>query len=308
MMPKLPGYSPDAFEIRDFRPGEAAALFVVHAAIAPAEAGQLLEWSERLEESVETGGLAWVVAGSQRLAGYAITEPVPGLPGVYDLTGGIVPSRRRLGLGGRLLRRAQARAAAAGVRQFSCRVNRLEDEPAPFLLRRGFFVEHEECLLELADLDDLLPIPDEPEGALITFPMPQAVGEFCRVYDGCFGDMPWSQPYTEAEVAAALVSPDDLLFLSQDGAPVGVVWQELLPGERGRIEPIGILAGHRGQGYGRRLLLAALHNLRRRGASLVEIGLWRQNTVAMNLYKSLGFLEVCNWYYLACDLEGLNAA
>jgi ribosomal protein S18 acetylase RimI-like enzyme len=308
MMPKMPGYLPEAVEIRDFRPGEAAALFVVHAAIAPAEAGQLLEWSERLEESVETGGLAWVAAGGQRLAGYAVAEPVPGLPGVYDLTGGIVPSRRRQGLGDRLLRHAQTRSAAAGVRRLSCQINGLEDEPAPFLLRRGFFVEHEECLLELTNLDDLPPIPDEPEGALVTFPAPQAIGEFCRVYDGCFRDTPWSQPYTEAEVAAALVRPDDLIFLSRDGEPAGVVWHELLPDRRGRIEPIGIVAGHRGRGYGRRLLVAALHNLRRRGAHLVEIGLWRQNTVAMNLYKSLGFIEARNWYYLACDLEGLNAA
>jgi ribosomal protein S18 acetylase RimI-like enzyme len=176
------------------------------------------------------------------------------------------------------------------------------------LLRRGFFVEHEECLLELDNLDDLPPIPDKSEGALVTFPASQAIGEFCRVYDDCFYDTPWSQPYTEAEVAAALVSPDDLIFLSLDGKTIGVVWHELLPGGRGRIEPIGIVANHRGRGYGRCLLLAALHSLRRRGASLVEIGLWRQNTVAMNLYKSLGFSEADNWYYLACDLEGLNAA
>jgi ribosomal protein S18 acetylase RimI-like enzyme len=308
MMTRIPGYSPDAYEIRDFRPGEAAALFVVHAAIAPADAGQLVAWTEELEERLETGGLAWVAAGGRRLAGYAAVDPVPGLPGVYDLTGGIVPSRRRQGLGSRLLGHVQARSAVAGVRQLSCRVDGLEDEPAPFLLRRGFFVEHEECLLELAGLDDLPPIPDEPVSALVTLPAPQAVAEFCRVYDDCFYDTPWSQPYTEAEVAAALVSPDDLLFLSRDGAPVGVVWQELLPGGRGRIEPIGIVANHRGRGYGRCLLLAALHSLRRRGASLVEIGLWRQNTVAMNLYKSLGFSEADNWYYLACDLEGLNAA
>ena len=50
------------------------------------------------------------------------------------------------------------------------------------------------------------------------------------------------------------------------------------------------------------MLLAALHNLRRRGARVVEIGLWRQNAPAMNLYISLGFKEAANWYYLACDV------
>ncbi len=309
MRPNISGALPvDDLEIRDYRPGEAAALFVVHAAIAPADAGQLTAWTEEVEERLETGGRAWVAARGRRLAGYALVDPVPGLPGVYDLTGGVVPARRRQGLGGRLLRHAQAQSAAWGFRQLSCRVDDPADDPAGFLLRRGFFVEHEECLLERAGLGDLPPVPDGPESDVVSYPAARAVAEFCRVYDGCFRDTPWSQPYTGAEVAASLIQPDDLLFLSRDGQNIGVVWQEMLPNGRGRIEPIGIVAGYQGRGYGRRLLLAALHSLRRRGASAVEIGLWRQNSVAMNLYKGLGFVEVRNWYYLACDLEGLNAA
>lgn len=308
MIPRIRGAAPvDDFEIRDYRPGEAAALFVVHAALASADAGQLVAWTEELEERLETGGRAWVAARGRRLAGYAVADPIPGLPGVYDLTGGIIPSRRKLGLGGRLLRHVQTQSAASGFRQLSGRVQSLEDEVAAFLLRRGFYVEHEECLLELTDLSELPPVPDQPPSDVVSYPESRAAAEFCRVYNACFDGTPWSQPYTEMEVAASLAQPEDLLFLTIDGAPIGVVWHEVLPDGRGQIEPIGIARPYQGQGHGRRLLLAALHNLRRRGTSAVEIGLWRQNTIAMNLYQSLGFQEVGNWYYLACDPDGLKA-
>ncbi|MBP6016595.1 MAG: GNAT family N-acetyltransferase [Candidatus Promineofilum sp.] len=292
-------------EIRSIGPEDVAALFVVHAAITPTDAGQLLAWTQAWEARLESGGRAWVVGGGRRLAGYAVVDPVPGLPGIYDLEGGIVTARRRQGLGTMLLRHVQRESAEAGGGQLSCRLAGLEDEAAQFLLKRDFYVEHEECLLELADLDQL-PLPAEWPGDMTTFPQAQAVSEFGRIYEESFAGMPWSQPYTEAEVAAALVRPQDLLFAVVEGRPVGVVWHELLSDGRGRIEPIGIARRHQGRGVGRGLLLAALHDLRRRGARTVEIGLWRQNTVAMNLYKSLGFLEVGNWYYLACELEGLK--
>ncbi len=292
----------NAYDIPELRADETAALFVVHAAIIPTDTGQMLDWTQELEERLETGGRAWVVARGRRLAGYALVDPVPGLPGVYDLTGGIVPARRRQGWGGRLLAHVKAAAPEAGARQLSCRVDELDEEPAPFLLKRGFTVEHEECLLELADLDGLPPVPDEPAAELRALPAGEAVAQFVRVYDESFGGMPWAQPYSEAEVAASLGAADDLLFAFANGMPVGVVWHEVLPDGRGRIEPIGVVAGQRGRGHGRRLLLAALRNLRQRGARVVEIGLWRQNAPAMNLYIGLGFKEVANWYYLACDV------
>ena len=294
-------------EIQAAGPAEGAALFVVRAAISPTDAGQLLAWTQELEERLELGGRAWTVGRGRRLAGYATLDPVPGLPGVYDLEGGIVPARRRRGLGTMLLRHLQREAAMADVRQLSCRVVGLQDEAAQFLLRRDFYVEHEECLLQLFDLDGLPPLPAGLPGEIKMFPLTQAVGEFVRVYEESFSAMPWSQPYAAAEVAAALARPEDLLFAVVEGIAVGVVWHELLPDGRGRIEPIGIARRHQGRGLGRGLMLAALHDLRRRGARAVEIGLWRQNTPAMNLYKSLGFLEVANWYYLACDPEGLKA-
>jgi len=287
------------YDIRDYRHDDAAALFVVHAAIAPTDAGELLAWTQAIEERVEAGGRVWLAAHGRRLAGYVSVDPLPGLPGIFDLAGGVVPTRQRQGIGGRLLAHAVAHAPELGAHELSARVESLADETARFLLNRGFAQEHEECLLELADLSLLPPLPVDPAADLLTLPRERAVVEFCRLYERCFEGHPWSQPYTEAEVAAMLGRPEDLLFAARDGELIGVVWHEQLPDGRGRVEPIGIAPAHLRQGHGRRLLLAALHNLRRQGANPVEIGLWRANEVAMNLYKGLGFREVANWYYLA---------
>lgn len=294
------------YDIRAAGPDEAAALFVVHAAITPIDAGRMFDWMQEMEDRLETGGRAWVVARGRRLAGYAVVDPLPGLPGVFDLTGGMIPTHRRQGLGSRLLRHAQTAAREMGIGQMSCRVESLEDEMAQFLLQRDFYVEHEECLLELRELAALPPILLEPPSELVTYPREQAEREFCRVYDDSFAGMPWSQPYTPEEVATMLARPEDLLFAVVDGAPVGVVWQEVGADGRGRVEPLGIIRPFQGRGHGRRLLLAALHELRNRGAGLVEIGVWRDNVAAFNLYRSLGFIETDSWHFLACNLHGVN--
>lgn len=291
-------------DIRPIGPEDAAALFVVQAAIEPVDAGGMLEWVGELEERLESGGLAWVVVRGRKLAGYAAIDPVPGLPGVYDLSGGIVPAWRGQGLGTRLLRHVQDAAGPAGARYLSCRVDSLGVGTARFLLGRDFYVEHEECLLELADLASLPPVPELPAAELLTMPAERAATEFCRVYNESFAGRPWSQPYSEAEVAALLVNPEDLLFAVVDGRAVGVVWHEVLTDGRGRVEPLGIVPQHQGQGLGRRLLLAALHDLQRHGAGVLEIGVWRDNRVALNLYRSLGFQERDNWYFVACDVVG----
>jgi ribosomal protein S18 acetylase RimI-like enzyme len=293
--------------IREAGPEDAATLFALRAAITPTDTGELSNWTAAMEEWLEIGGRAWLIGRDGRKPlGYGLIDEVPGLSGVYSLEGGVLSSARRHGLGGRLLDHIRAAAVTAGVRQLSARVDRLEDEAAAFLLHRGFFVEHEECLLELSNFSDLTPIPADPPGELVTYPLERAIAEFLRLYEESFRGLPWSQPYSADEVAATLADPADLLFIEVGGTAAGFAWHEAFFNGRGRVEPLGVAPAYQRQGYGRRLLLAALHNLRQR-AFILEIGTWRQNTTALNLYKGLGFSEVDHWYYLACDLDGLKA-
>ena len=50
----------DTYDIRDYHPDDAAALFVVAAAIEALDAGQLVAWTEELEGRVENGARVWV--------------------------------------------------------------------------------------------------------------------------------------------------------------------------------------------------------------------------------------------------------
>lgn len=293
------------YVVKEIGPRDIAGFVAVYADVN-GDRSRPAEGADGFVEQLATGAHLWVIGPeTMEPAGYAIIDPIPGLPGVYDFRGGVVPTARRRGLGAALLSHVQTTAGAAGVRRLSVRVDALADEAAVFLLRRGFVVEHEEVLLQRESRAALPPIPAEPSGDLVTYPRPRAIREFCRLYLESFQDRPWSQPYSEAEVEETLVDAEDLLFMEVAGRPIGVAWQQTPFNEPGEVEPLGIIPEYHGRGYGRRLLLAALHHLRR-GAATLQIGAWRQNTIALNLYKSVGFSEVQNWYYLSCDLQGLK--
>jgi ribosomal protein S18 acetylase RimI-like enzyme len=297
---------PPGYAVKEIGPEELPGFVAVYAAVSPAYRPHINDLAASFAQQLATGGRMWVIGrDGQKPVGYAILDAVPGLPGVHDLQGGVVAVGRRRGLGAMLLEHVRAAAIAAGVGRLSARVEALEDETATFMLRRGFSVEHEEVLLERENFAPLPPIPADPPGDLVTYPRERAIREFCRVYQDSFAGTPWSQPYSEPEVDETLTQPENLLFIEVNGKAVGVAWHESMFNCRGRVEPLGIVPAYQRGGYGRRLLLAALHNLRQE--FFLEIGTWRQNTAALNLYESLGFLETQNWYYLACDLDGLKA-
>jgi ribosomal protein S18 acetylase RimI-like enzyme len=296
-----PLFTGSSYTVRPYTPGDEAAMYTVTATLHAADAGDLLGWTLRLEETLEAGGAAWVAARGKRVNGYAILAPVPGLPGVFELTGGVATPWQGRGLGTNLLAAVKADAPAVGARRLSCFVADLTGESGRFLLNRGFFVEHEECLLER---DMALGLPDageHPELAVRTLPRETAVALFPTLYETSFAGLPWAQPYSAAETEALLDRADDLLFLVRGEEPVGFAWLETELAGMGRIEPFGIVADHQGRGYGAWLLRAALARLRERRVAVARLGLWRENTAAMTLYQKAGFNETSNWYYLAYD-------
>jgi ribosomal protein S18 acetylase RimI-like enzyme len=158
------------------------------------------------------------------------------------------------------------------------------------------------CVLE--DLSNLPPLPVWPRLTVRTLPRATAVALFCRLYDHSFGPWPWYQPYTPAEVAATLARARDLLFLHLEEEPIGFAWLQQ-DSQAGIIEPFGVAPAQQGRGYGRYLLIAALHTLAARGVTAVQIGAWEQNQTALRLYRSLGFRPHAALTYLT---RNVNAA
>ncbi len=237
-------------------------------------------------------GRTWVIEDG-RLIGCLTLTLVPGLDGVFDLDGGIHPDFRRRGMGNMLWTAVLPQLPAISVKQISHAIIDLDSPATHFLRYHNFFIEHKEWLMRLP-----LPAPHSPfPPTLHTFLRARAIQTFLTLYDQSFGGRPWYQPYHLEEVTKTLADPADMLFLLKTEQPIGFAW---LRGEM--IEPVGIVLEEQGQGYGRLLLQAAIHELEKRGVKQAQIGVWRDNETAVRLYQSLGFQRQQTITYLAYNL------
>lgn len=289
--------------VRFYEHTDAAALAALHNAFQPDEQRTAVSFQQRIARLKQAGGNAWVVEENGEVAGYAAVAPLPGLEGIVDLEGFVGPAWQRRGLGSRLLTYLLRELEHTGVRQLSYCVTAPDAPAAHFLRRHGFAVEHEEWDMVLPDLAQLPPLSLPAGCRLETFSRTKAIRYFCTLYDESFSIYRWYQPYSHAEVAAALSDAANILFLTYDGRPVGFVWLHLTEADAGEIEPIGVIRSYQGRGYGRLLLVAGLHHLARRGAKQVAIGLWAENQVALHLYQSLGFQHRYTRTYLGYNLQ-----
>lgn len=258
-----------------------------------------------LREAAQQGGHGWVAWMGDQPVGFLAATPVPGLAGVFDLHAYVTPALRRRGIGSRLHRTALDRLAAAGARQLSHGVESLDSPAARFLRSHDFYLEHEEWRMERPDLDHLPPLRLPPGCRHQTYDRAQAIARFRALYDRSFASTPWYQPYAAADVEAELHDPADILFLICQDEAVGFVWMRLKSspaGKVGEIEPIGVADDAKGRGYGRALLIVALHRLAQRGAQRARLGVWRDNENALGLYRWAGFRRIGSLYYLAHDL------
>lgn len=286
--------------IRSYRREDAASLAQVYTALHPGRPLRAAGFHAYVAAALP--GHAWTIADEQPF-GYAVVFAVPGLPHVVDLACGIAPDRQRQGFGSRLLARVLDDLRGTAVSQVACQVPSLESAAALFLRHNGFVLEHEEWQLRLADLATA-PLPQPQPGVAIgTWPRREAIPLLQVLYEQSFAGLPWAQPYSAAEIAATLNQPADLLVLEVAGVPGGFAWLRLEEeGALGVIEPLGVAREHQGRGYGRYLLLSALQELQRRGAHIAQIGAWRTNEAALNLYFSAGFTHHETTTYLAYNL------
>ena len=288
--------------IRSYADEDAPQLAAIHNRVYPENVYSPDGFRELVEGTITGGGLAWVV-GDSVLSGYGMITPVPGLQGVGDLAGCIAPERQRCGLGSRLLHFVLEELQGSDFRQIAHYVTDLDSPEACFLQYHDFFVEHEEWLMELDDLSRLPDTASDRSVRMQVYTRETAVSLFCRLYEESFSGLPWDQPFSSAEVSAALNDANDMLFLTLNGEAIGFAWINLNPNGNGLIEPLGIIPAYQQKGYGRVLLLGAARELINRGAQRVEIGAWRDNQAAVQLYQSLGFRHRKTFTYLAFNLN-----
>lgn len=263
-----------------------------------------VEMRGHMQDLINSGGFAWVLHQDGLLSGFAMLAPVPGLKGVYELDGGVTPSRQRMGHGSLLLNTLQYDLLDADVQQLFFSVDSLESPVALFLNKHEFFVEHEEWRMELDDLSQVSPV-QYPQGFLTrSYSQGSAIRRFLKLYETCFADLPWYQPYGSAsEVAADLEDTGDILFLMEGREEVGFMWLRWPETGIVEVEPIGVSPDHQGLGLGKIMLQNGLSLAAQQGAESAILGVWIENTPALTLYECLGFCRVKKISFLAMNVS-----
>ncbi len=115
------------------------------------------------------------------------------------------------------------------------------------------------------------------------------------------GDRPIEFARRKSEEDHAAILPNgldtpghEIFVVEADGERIGLLW--LAERESGGrrvcwIYDVEIGEEHRGRGYGRAAMLLTEEAARRRGLNRIELNVFGGNTIARNLYRSLGYVE-----------------
>ena len=142
------------------------------------------------------------------------------------------------------------------------------------------------------DLNDL-PELFLPEGFALHSHEPGKEKEWEDLIEKAFG--------TRYSFAACISSADNydplqVLYISKDGVDIATTTateKDIFPGE-GWFRMVGVSPEARGQGAGKMVALAALHQLKRQGYKSVVLSTDDFRIPALNLYFSLGFEPLMN--------------
>ena len=250
-----------------------------------------------------------------------VVETADSLAGFLDLTPELEIRRaildcwiqsehRRRGLGRELLSRTMRRAAELGLTVVQTHVVEENTAARSTLSRLGFQYVHRflEMRLDMAVINwqdvDRAPLScrylrrgEEDKLALLQN----------RCFAGSWGYNPNTAATITNRLNLSHTSPQDVVLTCDGDNAVGYCWTETKDAKEksGRISMIGTEPDYRGRGLGKRVLLAGLTYLKNKGVTVVDLTVDSENTVAYNLYRSIGFSVVSStlWYEKAISQD-----
>ena len=287
--------------VRPPKLGDAAPLAAIATAVSPHN--NPISPNHITRTIQQANGRFWTITHQQQPIGYAALLPIPGLPNLFELSGGIAPEFQRQGAGSFLWQLLKQDVQGTAVHHITHTVSDLNNHAALFLHHHQFELEHEEWTMELPNLQaHILPSPTMRLCHLQQADRETAVRTLPDLYQRCFSGTPWFQPYTAAEIAATWEPTDQSYYLMEDDAPIGFVWLHADKDGTTEIEPVGIVREKQGMGYGRILLTTVLKKLQTQAVATVSLGVWVNNHIAIQLYQKLGFRHVSSSYNLVYTL------
>ncbi len=211
-----------------------------------------------------------------------------------------LPSYRQKEMTGRLLNRAKKRGLELGAQVAHIYVREEDKDFQQFLLTKGFKPVRNYLELQL-NLSSFHPELDESSDPKLT---PFSKGEEPllantqnQIFSGTWGFCPNSVEEIKYYLALQGNQIEDVFLFGDEREVIGYFWpqiickkKESISGGFARIHMIGIHKEYQGKGFGRILLFASLNYLQKKGVETVELTVDEQNTTALRLYKSAGFV------------------
>jgi len=219
------------------------------------------------------------------------------------LDGLIEQPHRRIGLAKKLLQQTLIQTRNMGIKVVHVNVREGNKEARAALENTGFYVIHRYLELEI----DLKNLSEPGKPSLPVRPLGANELERLTVIQNRSFTGSWGfSPNTIEEIAHAAGTGNDGVegvYLAVDGEKTtGYCWARTQEDGRGnswgRIGMLGVDPDYQGRGLGRELLLKGLSFLRGKGLDTAQLTVDSKNTVAYNLYRSVGFTrrDTSLWY------------
>lgn len=249
----------------------------------------------------------FIAEWNRRLAGCADTTPELRISRVV-LDWFLHPGFQRKRIGRALVRSCMDRARQLGAELMHVCAQEEDPFSRDFLKELGF--EEVRCFL---DFETGLVPPRGMGEAKASIPVthfragdePLLATVQNRVFSGSWGFCPNSPDDIRYYIRLTESKWQDILTIKQEERVAGYLWCHRTMSasasrirQRWRIHMFGIDPDFQGKGWGRRLLVAGLDHIRKRGGSVVELTVDQENTPARSLYASLGFVQRARhfWY------------
>lgn len=121
----------------------------------------------------------------------------------------------------------------------------------------------------------------------ITGMLPEHIDQVLTIENKSF-PTPWSRQAFEFELLQNEFACYLVLIQDKKVVAYGGVWVVL---DEGHITNVAVHPDHRGKRLGRLLMMELMRRASARGAARMTLEVRPSNTVAINLYRSLGFME-----------------
>lgn len=138
-------------------------------------------------------------------------------------------------------------------------------------------------------------VPRAPQVTLVAEPLSSnsLAATLLATHEGTCDCPELNAPRTPAEILAGFTQPANgwTFRADHDGAPVGALSVESVPGGLAELSYIGVVPAARGRGFGSDLLQLAMGGAGANGAETLTVAVDARNTPAMHLYTRHGFAE-----------------